>query len=117
MSARCVCSTANGSLVHFLALAGGLALIAVVLREAFETIILPRTVTRRLRVARLYFRSIWHVWSRMARAITSDRRRERFLSIYGPASLLGLLTLWAVSLIFAFAVLQWSAGSRLRMPH
>jgi hypothetical protein len=39
------------------------------------------------------------------------KRREAYLSIYGPLSLLLLFVLWAVGLIFSFALLHWAAGS------
>jgi len=91
----------------------GLLLIAIVLWDAFETVVLPRTVTRRLRLARMYFRATWYPWARVARMFEPDSRRERFLAIYGPLSLLGLLMVWALGLILGFAVLQWAAGSQL----
>jgi ion channel len=94
----------------------GLALIAIVLWDAFETVVLPRTVSRRLRLARLYFRGTWKLWARIAQLFDSDNRRERFLAIYGPLSLIGLITVWAVGLILSFAVLHWSAGSQLVTP-
>ena len=94
----------------------GLLLIAVVLWDAFETVILPRTVTRRWRLARLYFRATWNPWARVARMLESDSRRERFLAIYGPLYLFGLLMVWALGLILGFAVLQWAAGSQLQTP-
>jgi hypothetical protein len=102
--------------VRYLSLFVGLALIATVLWDAFETVVLPRTVTRRLRIARLYFRGTWKPWARIAQTINSDSRRERFLAVYGPVSLLGLLAVWAVGLIAGFGVLHWSAGSQLRTP-
>src|SRR5213593_4296195 len=89
-------------------------LIATVLWDAFETVVLPRTVTRRLRLARIYFRSTWKLWTRFAGIFSSDGRRERFLAVYGPVSLVGLLAVWAVGLIVGFGVLQWSAGSQLQ---
>src|SRR5207249_4278972 len=94
----------------------GLVLIATVLWDAFETVVLPRTVTRRWRLARLYYRGTWKPWADIARAINSDSRRERFLAIYGPVSLLGLLMVWAVGLIVGFALLHWSTGSQLQTP-
>ena len=94
----------------------GLLLIAVVLWDAFETVVLPRTVTRRVRLTRLYFRATWSPWSRVARLFKSDARRERFLAVYGPLSLLGLLSVWAFALILGFAVCQWAAGSQLQTP-
>jgi hypothetical protein len=46
--------------------------------------------------------------------IRTERRRERFLAIFGPLSLLGLATVWALGLLTGFAGMQWSAGSNLR---
>jgi hypothetical protein len=91
----------------------GLGLIAVVLWDAFETVVLPRTVTRRLRLARFYVRGTWLPWMRIARTIRSEGRRERFLAVYGPVSLLGLLAVWALGLVAGFAVIHWSVGSQL----
>src|SRR5947208_10807062 len=95
---------------HLLALLLSLFVMATVLWEAFETVVLPRTVTRRLRLTRLYFRATWQPWARVAATIDRDSRRERFLAIYGPASLLGLLTVCAVGLVVGFAALLWSTG-------
>jgi hypothetical protein len=88
-----------------------LAIIAIVLRDAFETVVLPRTVSRRFRLTRLYFRSTWLVWRSWACGVQSAGRRERLLAVFGPLSLLGLLTVWATALIIAFGALQWSIGT------
>jgi hypothetical protein len=102
--------------MRLLALVWGLALISVVLWDAFETVVLPRTVTRRLRLARVYYRSTWRLWVASARTIRTDARRERFLAVFGPLSLVGLLIVWAVGLTLGFAGLQLAAGSALRTP-
>jgi len=102
--------------VRLISLLTGLVLIATVLWDAFETVVLPRTVTRRLRLAGLYFRGTWRPWARVAGIFDSDSRRERFLAVYGPVSLLGLLIVWAAGLIVSFALLHWSAGSQLTTP-
>ena len=73
----------------------GVILILIVLGDAFETIILPRRVTRRISLARLFYRLTWLFWSRMVRSLFSRRRQEDFLSWYGPLSLVLLLILWA----------------------
>jgi hypothetical protein len=39
------------------------------------------------------------------------KRRETYLSIYGPLSLFLLFLLWGVSLLLAFGLLYWSAGA------
>jgi Ion channel len=93
------------------AFALGAALFLVVLWEAFETIILPRRVTRRFRLTRVFYRITWGAWSFLACLISSKKRREALLGFYGPISLLLLLVVWAVGLILSFGLLHYGAGS------
>ncbi|MEA2567994.1 MAG: hypothetical protein QOD49_3171, partial [Actinomycetota bacterium] len=93
----------------------GVLTILVVFWDAFETLILPRRVSRRLRLARIYFRSTWGIWGRMSRMFRRPERHENFLSFYGPLSLLFLVAVWATGMIFGFALLQLGAG-RARPP-
>jgi Ion channel len=99
--------------VHLAALFAGWAIVGSILWDAFETLVLPRTPSRKLRFTRLYYRATWRCWVLAARTLRSDRRRERFLAVYGPLSLLGLLTLWGAGLVGGFALLQWSQRERL----
>ncbi len=92
----------------------GLALILVVLWDAFETVVLPRRVTRRVRLAKLFYRSTWLPWSALARRMPPGKRRETYLGFYGPLSLPLLLSVWAGGLVFGFALLHWSLGSPLK---
>jgi hypothetical protein len=70
----------------------GIVLIGVVLLDAFETIVLPRRATRRLRLARLILWSAWWLWSAPARGHwRSGERRETYLSFFGPFALLLLI--------------------------
>ena len=88
-----------------------LLILYIILQDAFETIVLPRRVTRRLRLARIYYFMSWNLWSKVARKIHKESRRENFLSYYGPLSLIILLVIWAIGLTFGYALLQWSFGS------
>ena len=90
-----------------------LLILYIILQDAFETIVLPRRVTRRLRLARIYYILSWNIWSKVAKKIHRESRRENFLSYYGPLSLLILLIIWAIGLVFGYALLQWSFGSAL----
>jgi hypothetical protein len=92
----------------------GLALLAVILWDVFETIILPRRVTRRFRLARLFYRWSWRPWRAIACLLQGKNNlRESFLGYYGPLSLLLLFVVWAVALIIGFTTLQYAAGSAL----
>jgi hypothetical protein len=44
-----------------------------------------------------------------------DKKRENYLSIFGPLSLLLLLCVWATGLIGGFAMLQWGLQDRLNV--
>jgi hypothetical protein len=94
----------------------GLALIVGILVEAFETMVLPRRVTRAFRLARLVYRATWAPYAMIARRLKHSGRRESFLSLFGPLSLLLLIGVWAAGLILGFALLQWALGSRLATP-
>ena len=53
---------------------------------------------------------------RKSRLLALGRRRNGFLSVFGPLSLFGLLSLWAAGLILGFALLHWSFGTALSGP-
>lgn len=93
-----------------------LILLILILWDAFESIVLPRRVTRRFRFTRIFYRSTWLPWSWIAKQMRSGKLRDGFLSFYGPLSLLFLLIVWAVGLVFSFALLQWSLGSGVSGP-
>jgi len=93
----------------------GLILILVVLGDAFETMVLPRRVTRRLRLARLFFRNSWRFWLMIARLIPSRRGMETLLGFFGPFSVLMLIILWATGLVFGFAIMLFASGSPIEM--
>src|SRR4051794_10646716 len=85
----------------------------VVLSDAFETIVLPRRVSRRLRLARFILRPAWLLWKQPALHWLSGQRREGYLSYYGPSALLLLIVVWASGLVAGFALLLWGLGAHL----
>jgi Ion channel len=89
-------------------------LILGILLDAFESIVLPRRVTRRFRITRIFYRVTWIPSAALARRISSSRRRERYLGFFGPLSLILLLVIWAVVLIIGFGALHWSLRSPIR---
>lgn len=88
----------------------GVITILVVFWDAFETLILPRRVSRRIRLARIYFRATWGAWGGASRIFRRPQRRENYLSFYGPLSLLFLVAVWAIGLILGFGLLQLGGG-------
>jgi hypothetical protein len=94
----------------------GLILVLLVLVDAFEAIVLPRRVAHAFRITNFFYRSAWPLWRLVSGQLPSGRRREGFLSLFGPLSLLGLVTTWVAGLIFGFALLSWSVGGGLSPP-
>ena len=102
--------------MNILAIIVGVLFIYTILQDGFETVVLPRRVTRRFRLSRLFYMTTWVLWSSVARKMRSGNRRDLYLSYFGPLSLLLLLVFWAAVLVLAFALLQWGLTSALQAP-
>lgn len=98
---------------HVLVGLAGFFLIAIVLRDAFEAVVLPQTVNRAWRLVRLFYLATWNTWIALAGFVRTPKRHDGFLGVYGPLSILVLFVFWALCLILGFAMLQWSFGSHL----
>jgi hypothetical protein len=88
-------------------------LLLLVLLDAFETMVLPRRVTRWFRLTRLIYRTLWIPWRAVAHWLRPGKVRENFLSIFGPLSILLLFACWMTGLTIGFAWLHWSLGTAL----
>ena len=86
----------------------GVFVVAVTLIDAFEVVLLPQAVHRRLRVNRFFFKSTWRIWAGLGARLKPGRRRDDFLAVYGPLSMVALFALWAVCLICGFGLMQWA---------
>ena len=93
----------------------GILVIVLVAQDAFETIVLPRRIARRIRISRLFFITTWGGWKFLARGIRSGIGRETALSTFGPLSLLILIALWAVMFVFGFGLLMWGLALSLNV--
>ena len=82
--------------MHILAALGSVALILIVLWDAFEVIILPRRVTRKFRLARLFYRNTWRPWSAAVRRVSKVSRREVLLLVTAGVAA-GLPLAWGMA--------------------
>jgi hypothetical protein len=96
----------------FAVIAGAL-LVFMVLWETFETIVLPRRVTRQFRLTRYFYRSTWRPWVALAGMRRNKKKRDSMLSYYGPLSLLLLFAFWAVTLVFGFGLVHYGLADKL----
>jgi hypothetical protein len=103
-------------MMRIVAIIFGIVLIVLVAQDAIETIILPRRVTRRIRLARLFYRVIQIGWQSIGHLLGSSARRESFRGYVGPLSLLALLVFWAVLFVFGFGLLGWGLALPLNNP-
>lgn len=93
-----------------------LVAIALVLMDGFEAMLLPRRVTKAFRFSQIHYRTTWTLWSGAARRLRPGKRRNTFLSLYGPLSIVVLFGLWALGLIVGFAVLNLSIETPISTP-
>ena len=98
------------SQVHIVAVVLGVAIIWMVLLDAFETVVLPRRVLRNFKLTAYFYRRTWIPWRGIARRIKTASRQQNFLGYFGPLSLILLLGFWAAGLIFGFGMVQYGIG-------
>jgi len=97
--------------VNILACVAGVTCLFTVLLDAFQTIILPRRATGRLRLTSVFYTLTWNPWAFVAGRLRNPRHRETFFSYYGPLSLILLLVVWAALMVLGFALLFYALGS------
>src|SRR2546422_328195 len=66
------------------AFAAGVAIFLIVIWDAFEAIILPRRVTRRFRLTRLFYKTTWTTWKFIIGLVSSRKGRETLLGFFLP---------------------------------
>ena len=101
--------------MRVIGIVAGLALIVLMLTDAFETILQPRRVVHRFRYARLFYRGTWRIWRTAALSLRPGKKRQALLGMFGPLSLLGLFATWVIGLIIGFGLLQWSLQSSIHI--
>jgi len=102
--------------MNWLGIIVALGVIFIVLADAFEVMILPRRISHAFRPARLFYRLTWFLWRKASRLVPAGKWRHGFFSVFGPLSLLALLSMWGIGLIVGFALLHWSIGTVLTFP-
>ena len=100
---------------HTVVAIAGIVLILVIVWDAFEALVLPRTASRTWRPARMFYNTAWPAWVAVACLFGRGRRRENVLAIFGPLSFLLLTACWAIALLVSFAMVQWGFGSHVNV--
>ncbi len=93
--------------------AAGLLLIALVLWDIFQTVVLPRPAPTRVRIARNLIRITWPLWrGRAIRKVTSVDQ-EKILGSYAPALVLMLLITWIALMVLGFGLIMYALRGEL----
>ncbi len=101
--------------LNLLAIAGGIFLVLVALRDVFQGVIVPRAENTVLRVSHYLNRSCWRVWPWIAYLLYRDaRRRENFLGTFAPLMLVIYLATWVVLLIAGWGLIFYGIRDQLR---
>jgi len=96
----------------------GLLLIAVTFNDVFQSVIVPRSVGRRLRPSYYNSRAMWWIWPRLARRIRGEDpyKRENFLAAYAPFYLILNLVLWSLLLLVGYGAIFYALRDQMHPP-
>jgi hypothetical protein len=86
----------------------GLAVVAVTLASALQTVVVPRAVVTRL--TWVHFAWIRKVFDAIANPRRSFAARDRVLAIYAPLALVTLPAVWITLVVAGFALVFWGTG-------
>ena len=86
----------------------GVVLVALVLNDVFEGVVVPRWTSRRWRIAPLLIDKLWPLWRAVGQRKAQGDAREDFLGTYAPLALMLILVLWVGLLVLGFGLIFWS---------
>jgi hypothetical protein len=67
-------------------------------------------------LAKIFYRAAWTIWRGVATRLPVGKKRESFLGVFGPLSLLMLFVTWVAGLVLGFGLLHWSLHSAVHGP-
>src|SRR5437868_11236543 len=81
----------------------GIAIVAYILNDLFQSVVVPRPTPGRYRPTRWVVRPGWRAWRAMGLRARSSDARERFLGTFAPLVVVILLVVWLSGLVLGFA--------------
>lgn len=92
----------------YLELSFGAVVVALVLYDIFQSVVVPRWSSRRLRLTPLLLEVFWNFWRRLASRMEHGDAREDFLGMFAPMALMNSLMSWVFMLMFSFGLCFWA---------
>ncbi len=100
----------------YLELSAGVVVVALVLHDVFQGVVVPRWSSRRWRLTPLLLESSWALWRRLASRREQGDEREDFLGMYAPMALMTSLLSWVLMLMFGYALCFWALRDQIHPP-
>jgi hypothetical protein len=97
-------------------LALGALIVASVLFDVFQSVVVPRWTPRQLRLAPMLVDGLWWVWRGVGRRLRPAERREDFLGAFAPLALVVTLLVWTGALIFGYGLALYAMRHEVRPP-
>jgi hypothetical protein len=91
----------------------GIVLIAWILWDVYQTVVVPRPTPTRVRLARWVTRTMWAIWRRRAVRSRTPDSRQRMLGGFAPLVVVNLLFAWIVVLIFGYGLILYGLRSEM----
>jgi hypothetical protein len=86
----------------------GFLVVALILLDVFETVVVPRRAPRlgrRLRVGSHLIPGLWRIWRWIGLGMSTAERREVFLGSFAPLVVILLLVVWVAGLVIGYGLL------------
>jgi hypothetical protein len=96
-------------------LAIGIVVIALALVDIFQSVIVPRAPSLRLRISYFVWRVLWRVWPPVAERVypNDPAAREDFFGSFAPFALVAMLVVWVVVLVFGYGAVIWALRAQV----
>lgn len=86
----------------------GAALLAFVLWDIFQSVVVPRPTPGRLRIARYVIPPTWRLWRWLGLRTRTGLARDWLLGLYAPGAAILLFGMWILVIVFADGLMLWA---------
>lgn len=93
---------------------GGILIVAWILWDVFQTVIVPRPTPTRVRLARYLTRTMWRLWRRRAARARTPIAREKMLGSFAPLLVVTLLAGWVICLTIGYGLILYGLRGEIR---
>lgn len=91
----------------------GALLVAWVLWDVFESVVVPRPTPSRVRLGENLVRWTWRLWRWVAMRTRTGLSREQFIGSYAPLAVILLLGVWLVAVVLGYGLILFALRSQI----